>query len=268
MVKINNIAFENEIILVDAQWKPVNFVGNQKCSAVILETLQDMGYQKEYTNGSIAWELDASQIEIKNAQPHKYLATAQEELVRLFGAVRNAANEHGLYISDNVVPNQDYIPEHSWLKDRYSKIHDMLMDLWIDVRKWTNIAWLHVHFQEDESFVNHRLISNYFHELFAQWKYSDMLMSGQRHMMYAKVVDALLTLKFVQTNYMPLLFTNDNIRSQIIDEKGDLIFNYRYVQVKKPGNKYTTEVRTPDAATNENAIVDITSRIYDIVKNI
>jgi hypothetical protein len=54
----------------------------------------------------------------------------------------------------------------------------------------------------------------------------------------------------------------------IFDGQWNIKFNYRYVQLKKPGNKYTTEIRTPDAAVNIDQLIEYTNRLYDKVNTI
>jgi len=243
MNPIKNIAFENEFIVVDKKNTPVNFIEWEKTSKHLLSILKSRWFADLVENKSIRGELDACQIEIKNDGPHTSLSGAQ----------------------DSPVPSLDYDPVHSWLDKKYQTIHDMLMWVSTATRKWTNIAGLHMHVQESTEFKNFTKTSNYVHDCLRAWAFDELLLSIDRHEHYATVVGWLQKLWFVQWNYMPLYFApNDPVHERIIDEQWLPIDNYRYVQVKKPWENFTTEIRCADGAGNEESLFTSTQSLYEL----
>ncbi len=259
------IAFENEFIIVDNNNIPVNKIWWTKASVRILDILADRWHKKILENKSIWWELDACQIEIKNPLPHNSIESAQDELCELMSHVDWVVRNLWYRFSDGPVPSQKYTPIHSWLETHYPKIHDMLMKLWENVRKWTNIAGLHMHAQVDESFEKFAKVSNYVRDLLMKNNLGEILLSPERHSHYVWVVTWLQACWFMKWNYMPLWFKEwSDIKNSVLDKDWLPIFNYRYVQVKKPSNKYTTEIRTADGVTSESQLIASTNRMHEL----
>lgn len=92
-------AFENEMIIVDQNDIPVNFIDKKYTSQATLDVLRQTKYKKFVKNKSISPELDACQIEIKNSQPHHSFSDATDEIHYLFHAVEQSVQrDFGLKI--------------------------------------------------------------------------------------------------------------------------------------------------------------------------
>lgn len=263
-MKKPNIAFENELIIVDEKWIPAYLYEWQKTSDLILKIIWEK-YPKYINSWCIAPELDSCQIEIKNNWPQTCLENAQDQLMDLFDTTIETVHKLWLKIWISPVPLQDFTPIYSDKCERYKFIHEKLLSHWLDTRKATNISWLHMHI-DINSLKQHALISNEIAKYFGKNEFKKLWMSQERHQMYIKVVECLIGLWFVSSWYLPMIFQSfENLEKQLLDPNGDPIFNYSYVRLKKFKSwNFTSEIRTSDWAANITELLNKTNNIYEL----
>ncbi len=168
------IAFESEHIIVNSNNVPINYISkwplwifwrNQTSDEVI--KILEKKYPKIKESWWVWKELDACQIEIRNTEAKNTLTEAQDEICSLYEKIEDIViNDLWLKLLDSSVPQQDFEPVTSWeikinldyiplmgfysrqhlsIKDRYRNIDTKLKSIWLDIRKATNIAWIHFH---------------------------------------------------------------------------------------------------------------------------
>lgn len=257
-----NRAFENEMNIVDDQWVPVNFIDWEIASKRVLWILKDRWYADAVRSKAIWWELDASQIEIKNKGPHTALDSAIDELSEYMYGVLHVVGELGYAIHDKPYVEKNYTSVHSWLEPHYGKIHDLLLSQWNAVRKGTNITWLHYHREADAWFEEYKRLSNRVHKLLKEWNYKALSLSHERHEDYVTVVEGLQQSWYIKGDYYPRIFSDtDDAPSLVLDQNGKPFDNCMYVQIKQPWDAYTWELRFADWAST---IEWLSSQAYEI----
>lgn len=263
---MKKIAFENEIIVVDQNWIPQNYIDSEITSEKIIEIVR-----RKIPEVIVFWwiskELDACQIELRNMWPKNSLMEAQDELLYLFDIIEDVIrNDFWLLISQNVVPKQDYIPMHSWL-ERYKTIQWALMQLGIEYWRSTNIAWLHLNV--DSNLEDHFIINNWIELLFRNKDIQKMWISKERLQMYLMAVSWVnnwlwMTLSSVPKNYSSV----KQMKWEILDSEGNPLFDYWFTRLKKYWSTYVSEVRTSDGWVNQDDILIKTNNIYQLIESI
>lgn len=262
---MENIAFENEIIVVDENWIPQNKINWESCSEVVIENIK-----KRVPHIISSWwitkELDASQIEMKNIWPKRTLEEAQEELLYLFWLVRDTiTQEYWLFISQSVVPNQDFTPEVSTWIERYKQIHEILLKVWLDYRRATNIAWMHINVDTDlEGYFR---LNSLVYDLLVSRDFETLWISIERLKAYMKAIDWINLWLWAKLNAMWRKFkTLDEMKAEILDENWEPKFDYWFTRLKKSWIQYIWELRSVDWCLNEEDLLKKTSLAYLLVK--
>ncbi|MEF2175541.1 MAG: hypothetical protein V3575_03650 [Candidatus Absconditabacteria bacterium] len=262
---MSKIAFENEIIIVDNQGIPQNYINGQLASQTVIDVIQKK-VSHLISQGGIAVELDACQIEMRNMGPKDSLQQAQDELVELFQVVESTLrDDFGLYISQSVVPSQDYDPQCSNV-DRYCLIHNALLSLGHDYRKATNIAGIHINI--DSTLQEYFHINNFVHGLYFENDYQKLGISSNRLYQYQKAVNGVNQSLGMNLNPTTVLFDSlDQMQNTILDEAGEPKFDYGFTRLKRLGNQYVAEIRTFDGGVNTNDLIDKTTKAYSLVQD-
>lgn len=267
-----NISFENEIIFIDPKKRPVYQINWNSTNLEIIKILSSSAkYKSMIDNWIIDVELDWCQIEIKNNWPKEWLDHAQEELIRAFEVIESTAKDLWLAICDSPVPHQDFIPMFTPCPkkhEKYQNIHNKLMWYWVNIRKATNIAWLHMHWdiKDLDNFSDYCLISNTIKSLFESWEYEKLQLSAKRLEQYSKVVETLNKDWTIKWWIIPLYLDKSNIKS-LFDENNNPLPNYLLVWIKKKSN-LTCEIRTADWVNSISWLIEATQKLYDFRNNI
>jgi len=247
------IGLEQELIIVDKNGNPVNKIKWQIASQLVLNLIFE-----EYPDLIKKWlvkpELDACQIELVT-RPGKP-ENVKDELIDIYKAVKKVVEKNlGLKLSW-WVPNQDFDPVCSG-SEYYNNIHNFLMMQGIEYRKATNIAGLHLHI-EDEAFKRFVSLSNKVRKAILDGRLDKVLLSKERFDKMQLVVEALVKRWLLDkenpfaNTIIPYWFKSTDEVRKLVFNWGWIIKNYNLVWIKRPGNKYTTEIRTPDSIAPDN----------------
>ncbi len=262
-----NIAFENEMIIVNEAWIPQNYINWKIASKVVIDTIK-LIVPEIIEKWWIDQELDACQIEIRNIWPKESLEEAQSELVNFFGITNKILkNEFWLQFSENVVPNQNFEPIHSDKIDRYAEIHDALSWVWIEYRKATNIAWLHLNM--DSTLEDHLLLCRWVHAYFIKNLLQRVWMWADRFQFYKKTIEGINASLNKNIKVIPYNFRDLNeMKIWLLDANGEPFFDYNLLRLKKIKNQYISELRTFDWWVNEQDLINKTSESYQLITDI
>lgn len=263
---MTKIAFENEIIIVNSDWIPQNYINWKLASQVVIDTIQKK-ISKLITQWWITVELDACQIEMRNMWPKDTLQHAQDELSFLFEVVESTLrDDFGLQISQSVVPCQDFDPHCSnW--ERYCMIHKALLSLWQDYRKATNIAWIHINV--DSTLQEYFHINNFVHIIFADKNYWKLWISPNRLYHYQKAVNWVNQSLGMNLNSTTMFFDSvDEMKNKILDECWTPKFDYWLTRLKKLWNQYVAEIRSFDGWVNIDDLICKTSKAYKLIEEL
>ena len=256
---------ELELIVVDKNKKPVNRIWSVLTSQKILSIIWGQ-YPDLLKQWKIKPELDISQIEIVTSpwKPDE----VEKELVDVYKVVEKTVKELWLNLLW-WVPNQDFEPYSTW-GEHYDKIHNLLLRFGKDVRRATNIAWLHLHIESDLSFKRFIHLSHKVREAILNKKLNKIFMSKERFEQMKKVVDALVKAWFLDphnpfTNtIIPYPFKDEQEVKHLVFDWKNLVKNYNLVGIKKPNWTYTVEVRTSDAVSWVDKLTNLVKNVFDI----
>ncbi len=263
---------EQEFIIVDKNLTPVNEIQNEIASKVVLELIQQQ-YPELVKDKQIKPELDACQMEI-NTLPWKP-DEVKSELVDLYRIVENTAQKLW-YNLIGWVPNQKFDPICSCAKPHYKDIHEKLLSVWLEYRKATNIAGIHLHIEETpEKWSRFIYLSNKIRKAIEQDNLKQVFMSNERFERMKMVIQWLLKVgifldkknPFTNT-IVPYWFTSkEEVEKLVFDpfNKWGIVSNYNLVWLKKPNGKYTVEVRTPDSKVfeDDNELKNYIDKIFN-----
>lgn len=259
-----NIAFENEMILVDQDNKVTNTIQWAPASQVIITHFRKK-IPNILTQKCVIPELDACQIEITNNGPKKTLTEAQDEIITLFEMLQKfVREEYGLLFSQHVVPNQEYTPTSSGAYERYDTIMNGLLKLWPKYAKATNVAWLHLNF--DTTLPHYVKINN---ALFTQLQ-NGIHTLGMDQKRFEKYN---LTVEWVNRMFQTSLSSglsyleNESIaQNKLFDKNGNPHFDYGLLRLKKtPHEILIGELRSFDAGTSISDLETKTKKAYDLI---
>lgn len=245
---------ENEIIIVDKNNKVQNYIDWKIANDLVLEVCASR-YPTLVKQWVIKKEFDACQVEITNTGWKKTIDMVKDEICELFYKVSSVIEELWCICSQDVVPDQDYIPTQSNDSLSYSQLMNTLDRLWI--AKATNIAWLHLNvwWSIDTIMPLHIAAWTAIMHILKNDTIQDIGMSYERYNKYKQVVSGLK--KQIYPMLTNIFDANDNVRNQW----------YRLLRIKKYNDVLITEFRAPDWWVNPNDLAKKIDNAYDFVMN-
>ena len=263
--------FENEMRFHDKNRKIVQLFDWKPLSKQIIDKIYS--YNDNIKKLIIDWdkkidyELDCTQIEIRNVWWHDTLESAQEDLVNSFWIVKRFAKEEfGLDVSNHVgtVKDHNYKAIHSWAKPKYETIHNNLLGISQKTRNSTDVVGLHFSISDNENFKRLIVISKAYNQLLNTLQFDEMMMDKDRFESYVRVVEWLQKLWYTKHSYIPkiLVDTNDVLLKCFNWNEAD--FSYEFIRLKWNLDKklFLVENRTVDAWVNEDDLLKKTRFIY------
>lgn len=210
----------------------------------------------------------ACQIEIRNTWPKLWFNHAQDEIMTIMACVMDVIqNDFGLGISATVAPDYDNPVPSS---NKYSSIVEILEGVSEEVRKATNIAWLHLNY--DNTLLEHALEWNKIREDFLMKKYDKLGFTKERLKKYSMVVEALQT-NWIYNTPVEWVFTSDEkIKEwkflELVDTYWEALGNHSIYRLKKLKSSYVSELRTFDWWTSLEDLEKKTRDAYNYILNI
>lgn len=277
--------FEQEVNVWDNEKRPINYIDGWAWVKLIMsnEILKALRANPKYQklinkNGGrhiAKAELDASQIELYNPLPKMSVKRLQEELYETYVLIEDIVQWFGYRLIDQVVPDSNFDPVHSWAEDRYQYIHDKLSSISTDARKATNITWTHLTYDAWKDMINHIAVSQYVRNCLLRDDYKALSADPTRIERYKCVVDALEMLDFVNSWYLPQdIHSVDDVRKLQLDTDWNDRFGYELVRKKSATTgtglwaqkQHLSELRVVDGPVSADDVIMQTDNALRILE--
>lgn len=210
--------------------------------------------------------------------PHKSIESAQKQASSLMELCTQKSKEMGMVLSK--VPwtkiNKDNIPNNKIIeycvtpKDYYLTATKEILSVLKNPYDllWAGCMATHIHMsaEDDEAtLLLFKAMSNYASKLRQKWAApQDMYMSPKRYHQWNKIIEARKKIGHLVWGIDPENIPEDHISyiyQHYFDEEGNLKRMHNIIAIKKPGERLTVELRSPDWVTGDKQlwkIIDFT----------
>lgn len=268
---------ELEIWLVDKNQNPI-FPKN-KDWITAYETLTN---QMDIDNALIKPEVINHMVEIVS-EVHSNLELAKKQILDLLNKVKRTAKQESIYISrhprinidkNNIDRNQIIdccVTDKDYYKNATQEIIKVLEDPYDLLWAWTLSTHIHMSAENDEAtFELFKLLSNYCHKLRNWWKNPEkMLMNKQRFEQRNKIIEARKKLWHIVNGIDPFEVPDNYmtyIENNLFHSNGTLKRMHNIIALKKPWDRFTVELRSPDGATTAKQLNNVIEFTKGLIK--
>jgi len=206
--------------------------------------------------------------------PHKSIESAQKQASSLMALCIQKSKDIGMSLSQ--VPwtkiNREKLPHDQLVeycvtpKDYYQIATQEILSVLQDPYDllWAGCMATHIHIsaEDDEAtLLLFKAMSNYATHIWKHWAHpQNMYMSPERYYQWNKIIQARKKLwhlvggidpEIIPEDYLPYIYEH------YFDQKGNIKRMHNIIALKKPGERLTVEVRSPDWAINHQTLAEI-----------